>query len=266
MPTWLYSLPMFAIAVVMVGGIIAVSLIGLVLARRFVRPHFHYHDGINEAISGTMHAIGVFYGVTVGLIAVGVWTNYTNAHDIASREATAVASLYSDIMKSPEPTSHELEIELPDYLVTVIQKVWPALRRGTIVNDDAQILHKVRTTLMAFEPHTEGEKVRYTEALAAFGRLVELRRLRIDAAGNSLSPVMWWVIWIGAAISISVGYLYKIDDGKLHATLIVLMAGFLGIVLFMIAINDKPFFGTASIGPASYELVLDAAKIKPAAK
>ena len=35
-----------------------------------------------------------------------------------------------------------------------------------------------------------------------------------------------------------------------------LMAGFLGVVLFMIAINDKPYFGEAGVGPDSYQLVL----------
>lgn len=49
----------------------------------------------------------------------------------------------------------------------------------------------------------------------------------------------------------------KIEDPKIHYILVALMAGFLAMVIFMIAINDKPFFGYVSIPPDSYQLVLD---------
>jgi hypothetical protein len=68
---------------------------------------------------------------------------------------------------------------------------------------------------------------------------------------------MWAVIWVGAAISIGVAYFYKIEDPKVHAIQIALMAGFLSIVLFMIVMNDKPFFGYISIPPDPYQLILD---------
>jgi hypothetical protein len=68
---------------------------------------------------------------------------------------------------------------------------------------------------------------------------------------------MWMVIWVGAAISIGVAYLYKIDDPKIHAMLIALMAGFLAMVIFMIVINDRPFSGKNGIPPDSYKLILD---------
>ena len=58
-------------------------------------------------------------------------------------------------------------------------------------------------------------------------------------------------------MSISVAYLFNVEDPKLHASLIALMAGFLAIVLFMIIINDKPFYGRGSISPAPYQLILD---------
>jgi len=65
------------------------------------------------------------------------------------------------------------------------------------------------------------------------------------------------VIWVGAAISISVGYFYKIEDPKLHTVLVGLTAAFLGIVLFMVMINDRPFAGDGGVSPASYQLILD---------
>ena len=96
----------------------------------------------------------------------------------------------------------------------------------------------------------------HTETLRAYNHLIEYRQLRIDAVKSGLSSTMWAVIWIGAAISIGVAYFYQIVDVKLHAALVILMSGFLAAVLFMIVINDKPFYGAVSISPEPYELIL----------
>ena len=110
---------------------------------------------------------------------------------------------------------------------------------------------------VAFEPATAGQSNLHSEALRAFNTLAECRRLRLDAVTSGLSSIMWGVIWVGAVFSIGVAYLFNIQDWKMHATLVGLMGGFLGIVLFMIVINDKPFYGTASVPPDSYQLILD---------
>jgi hypothetical protein len=68
---------------------------------------------------------------------------------------------------------------------------------------------------------------------------------------------MWAVIWIGAIISICVVYFFKIPDLKLHMILVGLIAGFLAMVLFLIIINDKPFYGYVSVSSESYEQILN---------
>jgi len=68
---------------------------------------------------------------------------------------------------------------------------------------------------------------------------------------------MWAVIWVGAAISIGIAYFFQIQDFKLHALLVGLMSSFLAMLLFMIVINDKPFYGAVSIPPDPYKLVLE---------
>ena len=256
-PLWVYSIPFVPLALIMIVGIEAIALAGLVLVRRKVLPRLHFHDGVNDAVSGTVQAIGVFYGITVGLIAAGVWNTYSNAGDLMSQEAVAIGSLYRDVSSLPEPARAELRTELHDYTVAVIDQDWPAQRQLQTPNASTLILDRLQTTLMAVEPTSVGEQARYAETLSAFNHLVQQRRLRIDAVQGGLSPIMWGVIWIGAAISIGVGYFFFFEDIRLHAIMIALMAGFLGIVLFMIVINDRPFAGEYSARPDSYQLVLD---------
>jgi hypothetical protein len=257
MPQWAYEISTLKLALIMVAAVEAVSLLGLLLARRFVLPQLRFHDGVNDAISGTVQAIGVFYGITVGLIAVGVWNTNSNASDIVSKEAAAIGGLYRDVSGYPEPVRATLQAELREYTHAVIEKVWPEQQQGRIADDGTRILNRFQDTLLTFEPVTAGQTALHGETLHAFNVLVEHRRLRIDAVHGGLSQVMWMVIWIGAVISISVAYFYNIDDAKLHAILVALMAGFLGFVIFMIVINDRPFTGANGISPASYQVVLD---------
>ena len=122
MPVWAYHTSPFLLALLMVIVIETLSLIGLLLTRRYILPRFHFHDGVNDAISGTVQSIGVFYGITVGLIAVGVWNTYSNASDLVSREAAAIGSLYRDVSGYPTPQREELRAKLRDYTVFTIEK------------------------------------------------------------------------------------------------------------------------------------------------
>src|SRR5215471_1667302 len=241
----------------MVVFVEALSLIGLFLARRFLLPRFRYGDGINDAVSGTVQAIGVFYGITVGLIAVGVWNTNAAASDLVSREASAVSGLYRDVGGMPSPLREELLGKLRDYLGVVMNQEWPEQKKGKDPVAGTLILSDFQSRLFAYEPTTPGQVQLHGETLHAFNNLNDARRLRLNAVDNGLSGTMWGVIWVGAVISIGVAYLFNIQDAKMHAVLIALMGGFLGIVLFMICINDKPFYGSVCVSPDPYQMLLD---------
>ncbi len=257
MPLWFYEISPLYSALIMVAFVELVSLIGLFLARRFLLPHLHYSGGINDAISGTVQAIGVFYGITVGLIAVGVWNTNSNASDLVSREAASIGFLYQDLGGYPSPVREELRSKLRDYTVFTIEQAWPAQSKGQILDGGSKILETFQAILFTFQPANLSQSALHQETVRAYNSLVEYRRLRVDAVGSGLSHVMWSVIWVGAIISIGVAYLFEIEDPKMHAILVALMSGFLAMVLFMIVINDKPFYGAVTIKSDAYKLIVD---------
>jgi hypothetical protein len=258
-PLWIYEIPPVLAALVIILFVETVSLAGLLLARRFIVPRLRYDSGIHEAVSGTVQAIGVFYGITVGLIAAGVWSTHSTAAELTSKEATVIGALYRDVSGYPPPLRDELRAELRRYTVFIIEEAWPAQKegRGQVLDRGAQILDDFQLKLHAFEPSNPGQTALHGETLRAYNQLLENRRLRIDAVESGLSAVMWTVIWVGAAISVGVAYLYKIEDPKLHAALVSLMGGFLAVVLFMIVVNDRPFYGQVSVSSDPYKLILE---------
>src|SRR5262249_28730264 len=193
-------------------------------------------------VSGTVQAIGVFYGITVGLIAVGVWNTHSASSDLVSQEASSIGALYRDTANYPSPLKEELRQSLRDYIVYTINEAWPQQKKGVLVTGGTAIMDEFQTKLFAYQPANEGQKALHAEALRAYNKVLENRHLRIDAVHGSLSITMWAVIWIGAIISIGVAYFFHVEDWRIHAILIVLMAGFLAVLIFMITVNDRPFY------------------------
>jgi hypothetical protein len=87
--------------------------------------------------------------------------------------------------------------------------------------------------------------------------MVQARRLRLDAVSTGLPGVMWTVVLVGAAISLSASFFFQVDDVRLHLILVTLLAMFIGLVIFMTFALDRPFRGDLGVRPEPYELIYD---------
>jgi hypothetical protein len=60
---------------------------------------------------------------------------------------------------------------------------------------------------------------------------------------------------LAAAASIALTFLFILPDERAHLLLTVILAGFVGLLIFLIAAMDRPFRGEVSIGPEAFEAV-----------
>ena len=75
---------------------------------------------------------------------------------------------------------------------------------------------RFQVALTKFEPATEGQKLLHGETLRAYNDLIHSRRQRLGAVGTGLPSVMWAVIIIGAFISLSASFFFKVEDMRLE--------------------------------------------------
>jgi phage shock protein PspC (stress-responsive transcriptional regulator) len=75
--------------------------------------------------------------------------------------------------------------------------------------------------------------------------------------------VLWVVVLAGAAIGLSATFFFKVDDVRLHAVMVALLAAFIGLVIFMILAFDRPFRGDLGLEPDSYQKVYDVVMQEP---
>jgi len=228
---------------------------GLLLARCFIHPRLTIHSEDSHFIGTMVHTVAVFYGLTVALITIAVWETYSEVSHLVSHEATAIAALWRDLGGYPEPVRGQTRGELRGYTEYVIHEAWPLQRKGQVPGGGVERMDRLQTALFSFQPATEAEKILHAETLSAYNQLITTRRLRLDAVGTALPGVLWTVVLTGALICLAASFFFHVNDVRLHASLVTLLALFVGLVIFVIFALDHPFRGDLGISPEPYQLI-----------
>jgi len=253
----IFDIPLVIAGPAIIGSLCLFAIGGLLLVRRRVLPRLRIHDE-DSHLTGTMvHSVMVFYGLALALIAVNVFETYADVSKIISQEATSLAVLYRDVGAYPEPIRSQLQKEIRDYVDYVIHEAWPLQQRGQTPSGGVERMNRFQDMLIPFEPATEGQKIFHAETLRAYNNMIQARRLRLDAVAIGLPGVMWTVILVGAIISLSTSFFFKVDDVRLHGILVTLLAMFIGLVIFMTLSLDRPFRGDLGVRPEPYQLIYD---------
>lgn len=250
---WLYEIPTFWLGVIIVGIFLILSLAGLRLTRPWARRHCNaYNDLANYYIA----AVGVFYALLVGLIAVATWEDYTDVESIVSSEAVTIADLYRDMEGYPPELRTDLRERLRLYVHHVIDEEWPAQQRGVEPKTHIRGVTELSQRLATFEPQTPGQQILHAECLSQFNSFLTARRQRLEAVDSGLPGVMWAVMLIGAAITIGMTYFLWTDNLKVHSLLTASFAAIVGLVIFLILVLDQPLVGRVSVDPGNFQEVL----------
>jgi hypothetical protein len=199
----------------------------------------------------------VFYGLTLGLIAVAAWQNYTEVDKLVAQEAAALRVLHANAAWYPQPVRDELHQGLLAYTDFIIEEEWPAQHLGVRLGTSQQHLLAFRRPLMEFDPATEGEKSLHDATLQSFDRYLELRGIRLSHTSAGVPTLVWVVLVVGAVLSVAITYCYSMTSLRGHVVLTIILSGFLSLLIFLILMMDYPFRGEFAVGPDAFELARD---------
>ncbi len=254
---WVYDLPEWAFCALMMMTSIAVSSGGVLLTRGPIRRVFG-HSGMNELVSYFLTLMGVFYGITLGLIAVGAWETYSSASEKVSHEAAALATICQDVRLLPEsPEKTQLNEALQTFTRHVIDEDWPAQRKGQIPKGGTASLEAVVKLVMALGTQTEMDRIVVAEVYSRLNSLIEQRRLRLESVNAGVPALLYWVVVLGGLINIGVTWCFVMENKFAHVMLSGVSGALIGLLIFMVAAMDHPLRGEYSLGPDPFEIVFD---------
>ena len=253
---WIDQLSAAQLALVFCAFFVGLTWLGILLVHPLMRRVLHRNEPSNELIIHIAGTFGLVYAVLLGLLTVATFQNTKDVQDDVSREASDLSTIYRIAGGYPEPLRSELKRELRDYTHYVIEKDWPAHRKGKVLLGGEHRLEVIRATLMSYEPVTKTQEQLQNELLHYLDGMMVAREQRLAAVTASIPPVLWYIVFIGALLMIA--FLWM-----LHMELIsqIILGGitafFLGIMIFLIYAMDRPLQGAVSIPSDSFRSVYD---------
>ncbi len=252
---WLYDLPNMVFAVVVMGFFVLVAFVGQRLTRRALK-RIPGNDGrYNELVNTTIATVGVFFGITLGLISVGAWQNFSDVSMNVNQEVSSINVLYRSVSLYPEPSRHLLKADLQEYVHYVINEEWPSQRKGIIPTGGTGKVTAFQKNLYEFEPTTESMKSVHAETIATFNEMVRQRRTRLQRVTSGLPSTLSLVVIFGSLLNIVIPWFLVYDRQFIQDIAIILMAATIGLLVFLMAAMDYPFRGDFSVTPGSFELL-----------
>jgi hypothetical protein len=252
---WLQTLPGVQLAALICCSLIAFTLIGIVLVHPLMRRLIHGRSPANDVVVYIAGSFGLIYAVLLGLLTVATFQTTKDVEDDVSREAASVAIIYRSAVGYPEPLRSDLRARLRDYTHYVIDKDWPAQRRGEVLMGGEHRLQMIRRDLIAYEPSSRGQEVLQGEMVRTMEALTQSRENRLATVNAAIPAVLWYVVLVGALITIA--FLWMLQIELLPQIMFgAITALFLGMMIFLIFAMDHPLQGAVSVGPEAFQSTL----------
>src|SRR5260221_14689924 len=91
---WVYDLPTWLFAVLTIAVTVAVGLAGLFATRKWGRRIHGDDHSHNDVVGFYLGAVCVFYGVTLGLLGVAPWQNFSDLENRGGEEGAPVGVFF----------------------------------------------------------------------------------------------------------------------------------------------------------------------------
>lgn len=191
--TWIAPL----VLVVMVTAAITVKL----LVRRRAPMGGWFTDAPRSA--GTLSVIGTMFAVMLAFVILLALQSYQRAREGSSVEAIAVNELHSIAAVFQPPTSDHLQGGLVCYARAVIEDEWPAMRDGRSSELVQSWIDKLGREFAITDPHGARQETAYAQWFDEQAQRREGRRERLAEASPFVPLPLWFVLGIGASLTIA---------------------------------------------------------------
>ena len=250
---WLYNLPDWLMALVIVAAIVAASYAAYFAFHRLARPSF---TDDNKGVALTvLTVVATITALLLAFVAVSVWEAYGAAENAVVAEANTVGALARDLAIFDSAKSREARRQLREYADMVVKVEWQEMRRGQASASVWTAFDQMFFAVGSIEPDTPRRTVILPEIWARTNELLKERRTRLHTAESAVPLALWMVALIGMALTI--GTTFALTPTRFHVSMIGTVAVSLALVLYLIVAMDRPFAGEQSINGEAFHNAIE---------
>lgn len=250
----LSSCPFFGLGVIIVASSVLLSIIGLVLVRRFIsHQKLKTHNDIASAIFQTL---GVAYTVLLAFMVVVAWQNFDRAGLTTETEANCLVDLIKDSAAFPQDFSVKVRSSAEEYATKVINEEWAMLSRGMESPGARKSLAKLSALYTDHMPQNPKEEIFMAESVKKLNTIGEMRRIRIFESRQGIPELLWVVLIFGGLATISFTFFFGSDNYRAQILMTSLLAVVIALILYTVLSLDYPFTGGIKVDPDAFRQML----------
>ena len=231
-----------------VAFVIAAGGLWLVRGRRPVADIRREHD----VIGFTFNAVGVIYGVMLGFMLSMIWGEYSHTADVATAEGVNLRILYYKSFALPATNQVPIRQALLTYARAVAEDEWISLRHAQESPLAQAAIMDLWKCYYGVRPTNEVQKIWLQESLNTLNETTSQRRMRMQAAEQSVNPLIWELLICGGLITIGFMFIFGIERYRFHLLMTWALTFLIMLILFIIYELDNPFWGDPHITPDAF--------------
>jgi len=199
----------------------------------------------------------VLYAVLLAFVVIIAWERFHDAENALAREAGATATINRLAGGLDETSAATLRTDLSAYLNSVLRDDWPAMVRGHSSAVTARVLSDLYDRVIRYHPADPHDSNVQAELLGELDQVTRARRERLVMAEGSVPAVIWFVLFLGAALTISFTFFFGTENLIAQSLMTgILAAIILSAVLVVIAL-DRPYTGAIVVSKEPIRTVLE---------
>ncbi|GII89304.1 hypothetical protein Ssi03_72940 [Sphaerisporangium siamense] len=246
---------MILVSVLAVLCAVGVVVVAAFLFRRFVKGTDDLApNGPSSGHAGSM--LSSLFLLVFAIAIVVPWSTADAARHNTYAESQAAVESYWSAARVPAPAGPRLRQQLRDYVDFVVRTEWPLMASGGLSQEGASRLEALRTQVTGLVLSDEDAKAARGELLDEMRDLSAARRQRAaDAGAKPPAGVLPLAVCTGVIVILFPFLAGARPRGKTLVPLS-LMAGLLGLGIFLAWQISHVFASGLSVGPEAYEAAL----------
>jgi hypothetical protein len=224
------------------------SLAGLYLVRRKYSAEVLKEN--HEVAAIIFNAFGLFYGVLVAFVVFVTWGGYDEATKNLQMEASEALDIFHTAAAFPDSPKKIIQQGIRDYLAGVYNDEVPKMAEGDLQLYAGGAHNSLRMLFAQVDASSIPNRELYGESLRCLNNLAQYRRMRIFAGNNTVPPVIWLVLLVGALFAISYTFFFGMKNIRAQYLITTTLTVTITAILFLIYVLDHPFTGTSRVSLA----------------
>ena len=213
--------------------------------------------GNNEVAGFKFAVIGVLYAVLLAFVVIISWERFHDAERALVAEAGSAATLYRLAGGLDPSSASAVRTNLAAYLNSVLKDDWPAMVRGRSSVVTTRVLSDLYDQVILYRSVNLHDSTLQADLLSQLDQVTRARRERLVMGEGTVPKVLWFVLFLGAALTISFTFFFGTENLIAQSLMTgVLAAIILSAVLVVIAL-DRPYTGAIAVSQEPIHWVLE---------